>query len=101
MATYPPGEFVASGEVPEMHIEEGDKTGMHRTDSTDFGVLISGKLALDLGDGAGVLLSLGDVVVQNGTRHRWRVVGDEPATMAASSSEPTTFEIRRRARSVC
>jgi quercetin dioxygenase-like cupin family protein len=83
MATYSPGEFVASGDVPEMHIEEGDKPGMHRTDSTDFGVLISGKLALDLGDGAEVLLSPGDVVVQNGTRHRWRVVGDVPATMAA------------------
>jgi uncharacterized cupin superfamily protein len=38
---------------------------------------------LELDDGAEVLLSPGDVVVQNGTRHRWRVVGDVPATMAA------------------
>jgi len=30
-----------------------------------------------------VLLSPGDVLVQNGTRHRWRVVGDAPATLVA------------------
>jgi heme-degrading monooxygenase HmoA len=83
MATYSPGEFVASGDLPEMHIERGDKPGMHRTDSTDFGVVISGNLALDLDNGAEVFLSPGDVVVQNGTRHRWRVVGDVPVILAA------------------
>jgi hypothetical protein len=30
-----------------------------------------------------VSLSPGDVVVQNGTRHRWRVVGGVPAIVAA------------------
>jgi uncharacterized cupin superfamily protein len=55
---------------------------MRRTDTTDFGVLLSGNVALEHGDGAEVLLSPGDVVVQNGNRHRWRVVGDAPATMA-------------------
>jgi len=40
-------------------------------------------LALELDDGAEVLLSPGDVLVQNGTRHRWRVVGDAPATLVA------------------
>jgi hypothetical protein len=38
---------------------------------------------LELDDGAEVSLSPGDVVVQNGTRHRWRVAGDVPATLAA------------------
>ena len=56
---------------------------MHTTDSTDFGVLLSGNVVLELDDGAEVSLSPGDVVVQNGTRHRWRVVGDVPATLAA------------------
>ena len=64
-------------------MEDGDKPGMHRTDTTDFGVLLCGNIVVELDDGAEVLLSAGDVVVQNGTRHRWRVVGDEPATMAA------------------
>ena len=55
---------------------------MHTTDSTDFGVFLSGNVVLELDDGAEVSLSPGDVVVQNGTRHRWRVVGDVPATLA-------------------
>ena len=56
---------------------------MHTTDSTDFGILLSGNVVLELDDGVEVLLSPGDVVVQNGTRHRWRVVGGVPATVAA------------------
>jgi quercetin dioxygenase-like cupin family protein len=83
MATYLPGDFVASGSLPGMHIDDDDKPGMHRTDSTDFGVVISGNLVLELDDGVEVSLSPGDAVVQSGTRHRWRVVGDEPATLAA------------------
>ena len=82
IASYSPG-FEAVGAppaAPGIQVEEG---GMHRTDSTDFGVLLSGNVVLELDDGAEVSLSRGDVVVQNGTRHRWRVVGDEPATLAA------------------
>ena len=56
---------------------------MHRTDSTDFGIILSGNVAVELDDGVEVVLSAGDVVVQNGTRHRWRVVGDVPATLAS------------------
>jgi mannose-6-phosphate isomerase-like protein (cupin superfamily) len=84
MATYSPEfEVVAPDATPEMHVEDGDKPGMHRTDTTDFGVLLSGNLVVEVDDGAELLLSPGDVLVQNGTRHRWRVVGDLPATMAA------------------
>ena len=84
MATYSPESGVVAPEAtPEMHIEDGDEPGMHRTDTTDFGVLLSGNIAVEVDDGAELLLSPGDVVVQNGTRHRWRVVGDVPATMAA------------------
>ena len=84
MATYSPEYDVAAPEAtPDMHVEDGDEPGMHRTDTTDFGVLLSGNIVVEVDDGAELLLSPGDVVVQNGTRHRWRVVGDVPATMAA------------------
>jgi len=84
VATYSPEfEVVAPEATPEMHIEDGDEPGMHRTDTTDFGVLLSGNLVVEVDDGAELLLVPGDVVVQNGTRHRWRVVGDAPATIAA------------------
>jgi hypothetical protein len=84
MGTYSPEfDVVAPEPTPGMHIEDGDEPGFHRTDTTDFGVLISGNLVLELDDGAEVLLSPGDVLVENGTRHRWRVVGDVPATLAS------------------
>ena len=83
MSTYLPGGVVAPEPTPEMRIEDGDEPGFHRTDTTDFGVLLSGNIVAELDDGAEVLLSPGDVLVQNGTRHRWRVVGDAPATMVA------------------
>ena len=84
---YSPG-VIAPEPTPEMHLEDGDEPGgandgFHRTDTTDFGVLLSGNIVAELDDGAEVLLSPGDVLVQNGTRHRWRVVGDAPATMIA------------------
>jgi quercetin dioxygenase-like cupin family protein len=71
-----------------MQLEDGDESGgthdgFHRTDTTDFGVVLSGTMALELDDGAEVVLNPGDVLIENGTRHRWRVVGDEPATLAS------------------
>jgi mannose-6-phosphate isomerase-like protein (cupin superfamily) len=83
IGTYLPGDFVAPEPTPEMHIEDDDEPGFHRTDTTDFGVVLSGNMALELDDGAEVLLSPGDVLVENGTRHRWRVVGNVPATLAS------------------
>lgn len=57
--------------------------GWHQTDATDFIYLISGQIALELEDGTEKVISAGDVVVQNGTNHRWRVIGDEPAHSVA------------------
>lgn len=45
---------------------------MHRTNSLDYGIVISGKVELELDDGSITLLSSGDVVVQRGTMHLWR-----------------------------
>jgi hypothetical protein len=53
MATYSPEfDVVAPEATPEMHMEDGDEPGMHRTDTTDFGVLLSGNVILELDDGA-------------------------------------------------
>src|SRR5260370_29448555 len=65
MATYSPEfDVVAPDPTPEMHIEGGDEPGMHRTETTDFGVLLSGTIVVEVDDGAECLLSPGDVVVQ-------------------------------------
>ena len=71
----------------------GANAGFHRTDTTDFGVLLSGNMALELDDGAEVVLSPGDALIENGTRHRWRVVGDVPASLASFTSEPAAIRI--------
>ena len=60
-------------------VVEEDDPGMHRTDTTDFGIVLSGTIVLELDDGAEVTLNAGDLVVQNGTRHRWRNPGDTTA----------------------
>ncbi|UGQ12983.1 cupin domain-containing protein [Yinghuangia sp. ASG 101] len=54
-----------------------DEPGMHRTDTQDLVVVLSGAIVLGLDDGDHEL-GPGDALVQRGTRHRWRVVGDRP-----------------------
>ncbi|CAA0082153.1 Uncharacterised protein [Halioglobus japonicus] len=61
---------------------ELDNPGMHTTDSVDYGIVISGEVFLELDNGEERLLTAGDCVVQNGTRHAWRNRSDQPVTMA-------------------
>lgn len=60
-----------------------DAPGMHTTDSIDLEIVLLGELTLELDDGAEKLFRAGDVIIQNGTRHRWHNRGSEPAMMAA------------------
>ncbi len=53
-----------------------ERKGMHTTDSLDWISVFSGTVELILDDET-VRLSAGDCVVQRGTSHAWRVVGDE------------------------
>jgi mannose-6-phosphate isomerase-like protein (cupin superfamily) len=64
------------------HMEQ-DNPGMHTTDTIDFEYVLSGEIALELDDGAEVVLHPGDTVVQNGTRHRWHNRTSEPAVYVA------------------
>jgi len=61
--------------------EPGHSYPMHRTDTIDFLFVISGQIELILEQGSTVLES-GDCLVQRGTNHAWRVVGDESCTFA-------------------
>ena len=60
---------------------EPDNPGMHTTHTVDFEVVMSGQIICELDDGAEVTLNAGDTFVQNGTRHRWRNPGKEPAVL--------------------
>jgi len=59
------------------------EAGWHRTRSIDVDVVLAGRLGLDLAGGDSVELGPGDAVVQRGTDHRWRVIGDEPVQFVA------------------
>ena len=48
-----------------------DDPGMHRSPTLDYVVVLEGTVGLELDNGLEVTLGPGDVVVQNGTRHRW------------------------------
>jgi quercetin dioxygenase-like cupin family protein len=72
--------FIPDGLAP---VADPNRPGMHRSASTDFGLVLSGELVLELDDGTEVGLAPGDVVVQNGTRHRWVNRGGTDAVWAA------------------
>src|SRR5262249_32341108 len=64
-----------------MHVDDG-APGMHRPDTVDVELVLSGEIELVLDDST-VTLRAGDWVVQNGTRHAWRNRTDAPCVIAA------------------
>jgi quercetin dioxygenase-like cupin family protein len=55
---------------------------VHRTDSIDYAVVISGEIDMELEKGTEVHLEAGDVLVQRGTVHCWINRGRTPCVMA-------------------
>ena len=53
---------------------------MHRTESIDYGVVISGEMTLILDKGE-TLLREADVVIQRGTNHAWANRSGKPCRM--------------------
>lgn len=63
-------------------LEPQSRSPMHRTETVDYGIVLSGAVVLVLDDGSETLLHAGDVVVQRGTDHAWLNPGDSSARMA-------------------
>jgi mannose-6-phosphate isomerase-like protein (cupin superfamily) len=62
-------------------VEDARHPFMHRTDSVDYAVILSGEITMLLDDDD-VLLKTGDVVVQRGTNHAWSNRGKETCRIA-------------------
>lgn len=74
--------FAALGsEDAHVAMEKPPHPMMHRTQTVDYGIVLSGEIYLVLDDSE-TLLKPGDVVVQRGTNHAWSNRADVPCRMA-------------------
>jgi quercetin dioxygenase-like cupin family protein len=64
-----------------LELAPGNGPRMHRTDSLDYAIIMSGEIDMEL-DGSTTRLKAGDVVVQRGTAHNWVNRGKEPCRIA-------------------
>jgi mannose-6-phosphate isomerase-like protein (cupin superfamily) len=76
------GTTMANGSVFRFcRYEPGVAERWHRTDSIDYGIVLSGEIDMQLDEGE-VHLKAGDIVVQRGTLHNWVNRGTGPCVMA-------------------
>ena len=64
-----------------LELAPGNTPRLHRTDSLDYAVIMSGEIDMEL-DGSTTHLKAGDVVVQCGTVHNWANRGTVPCVIA-------------------
>ncbi len=50
----------------------GASSPLHRTDSIDYGIVISGEIELELEDEVYKKIGAGEIIIQRGTLHKWR-----------------------------
>ena len=77
--------YVGSGQGTVVRITEfapGAPKFMHRTETVDYAILLSGECDLELDDGKTVHLKQGYIVVQRGTMHAWVNNGSVPCVFA-------------------
>jgi quercetin dioxygenase-like cupin family protein len=78
LGTPPPanGTRFTINEIPP-----GNVGVMHRTETVDYVIVLSGEIEMDLDDSS-VKMKAGDVMIQRGTNHRWSNRGTVPARIA-------------------
>jgi mannose-6-phosphate isomerase-like protein (cupin superfamily) len=78
LGTPPPenGTRFTINEIPP-----GRPGRMHRTETLDYAIILSGEVDMDMDDST-VKLKAGDVVIQRGTNHSWVNRGSVPARIA-------------------
>jgi quercetin dioxygenase-like cupin family protein len=64
-----------------MEFAPGVVSEMHRTETIDYIVVLSGEIEMDMDDST-VKLHAGDIMVQRGTNHAWANRSQEPARLA-------------------
>ncbi|MFM2367767.1 MAG: hypothetical protein RL619_63 [Bacteroidota bacterium] len=50
----------------------GASSPLHRTDSIDYGIIISGEIELELENNISKRIGAGEIIIQRGTIHKWK-----------------------------
>ncbi|WP_193743747.1 cupin domain-containing protein [Flavobacterium sp. 83] len=50
----------------------GASSPLHRTDSIDYGIIISGEIELELENNVSKRIGAGEIIIQRGTLHKWK-----------------------------
>ena len=79
LGTYPP---VAGTRFMIAEYPPGNKPTMHRTETIDYIIVLSGKIDMEMDEGEVVTLGPGDAMIQRGTNHAWINRYDEVCRMA-------------------
>lgn len=67
------GTTIRSGSVIRVvDMLPGSSSPFHRSSSIDYGIVISGRIELELDDNITKTCSEGDIIIQRGTIHLWR-----------------------------
>ena len=87
------GTTLANGTVLRViEFAPGVAARIHRTDSVDYIIVMSGETDMELDDSV-VHLKAGDVLVQRGTIHNWVNRGTQPCVIAAILIDAKPVEV--------
>lgn len=69
-------------DAPDIQVEESSDPTMHRNETVDYNVILSGEVVAVTDDDE-TLLRAGDVLIQRGTAHTWNNRSDRPCVFAS------------------
>jgi mannose-6-phosphate isomerase-like protein (cupin superfamily) len=81
LKTLKPEEYFSSMGAQAADAAKRRHPGMHRTDTVDYAIVLSGEIVAVL-DEDEVLLRAGDCLIQRGTNHAWSNRTQEPCVIA-------------------
>jgi quercetin dioxygenase-like cupin family protein len=65
-----------------MEFQPGNAAHLHRTDTVDYVICVTGEIDMFLDDTQFITLRAGDVLIQRGTYHAWANRSDKPCRLA-------------------
>jgi quercetin dioxygenase-like cupin family protein len=93
-SSAPAGLGPNATEIRVVELPPGARREMHRTDTIDYGLVLSGELYVVLERGE-TLLRPGDIIVQRGTNHAWQNRSDAPVRIAFINMSGQTTDRKR------